>query len=327
MVAKKINLGVLGCSNIALRSIIPAINELNNHFTLMGIASRSKENADKNANELNISPFYSYQDLIENTEVNAIYIPLPNSLHAEWIEKALKKGLHVLVEKSLGCSYAEVKKLNGLAQKSNLALIENFQFRFHPQIKVIQDLLNNNAIGQLRCVRSSFGFPPFKDKDNIRYQKELGGGALLDAGAYPIKISQMFLGKDVNVKASSLMINEKIGVDIWGGAFIKQKNGPIFSEISFGFDNFYQCNIELWGSKGKISTNRIFTAPPGYEPNILLESNNGSEIIEVKASNHFMNMLLHFHQSIFSRELREEEYDQNNNQARLIEEFKIKANE
>lgn len=327
MGAKKINIGVLGCSNIALRSIIPAINELNDHFTLMGIASRSRENADKYASELNILPFYSYQDLIENAKLNAIYIPLPNSLHAEWIEKALRNGLHVLVEKSLSCSLAEAKKLNKLAQNSNLALIENFQFRFHPQIKVIKDLLKNGDIGELRYVRSSFGFPPFKDKDNIRYQKKLGGGALLDAGAYPIKISQMFLGKDVHIKASSLMINENMGVDICGGAFIKQENGPIFSEISFGFDNYYQCNIELLGSKGKISTNRIFTAPPGHKPQILLENKNGSEIIEVEASNHFVNMLLHFHKCIFTMLLMREEYDQNINQARLIEEFKTKANE
>jgi predicted dehydrogenase len=327
MNAKKINIGVLGCSNIALRSVIPAINELNDHFTLKGIASRSKEKADKYAYELNIPPFYSYQDLIEKSKLNAIYIPLPNSLHAEWIEKALNNGLHVLVEKSLGCSYSEVKKLNRLAQKANLALIENFQFRFHPQIKVIKELLINNAIGELRCLRSSFGFPPFKDKDNIRYRKDLGGGALLDAGAYPIKISQIFLEKEIYVKASSSMVDENIGVDIWGGAFIKQKNGPIFSEISFGFDNFYQCNVELWGSKGKISTNRIFTAPPGYKPKILLENNNGSKIIEVEASNHFVNMLSYFYKNMFNRQLRENEYDQNNNQARLIEELKTKANE
>jgi dTDP-3,4-didehydro-2,6-dideoxy-alpha-D-glucose 3-reductase len=322
-----ISIGVLGCSNIALRSIIPAINELEDKFILTSIASRSKENAVKYAKELKITPYYSYKDLIEKADINAVYIPLPNSLHAEWIEKALKKRLHVLVEKSLACSLAEVKKLNRLAQKSNLALIENFQFRFHPQIKIIQDLLKNSAIGELRCIRSSFGFPPFKNKDNIRYKKELGGGALLDAGAYPIKISQIFMGKDIHIKASSLMIDKNIGVDIWGGAFIKQKNGPTFSEISFGFDNFYQCNIELWGNKGKISTNRIFTSPVGYNPKILLENNQGSKIIEVEESNHFVNMLVYFYKNIFTQELREEEYDQNFNQARLIEEFKTKVNE
>ena len=188
-------------------------------------------------------------------------------------------------------------------------------------------MLHNGDIGELRCMRSSFGFPPFKNKDNIRYQKKLGGGALLDAGAYPIKISQMFMGNDISIQASSLMLDKKIGVDIWGGAFIKQKNGPVFSEIAFGFDNFYQCNVELWGSKGKISTNRIFTSPPEYKPQILLENNKGSKIIEIEASNHFLNMLLYFYDNIFTQELREKEYVENINQARLIEEFKIVANE
>jgi len=325
MKEKKINIGVLGCADIALRSVLPAIIGLPDLFDLKGIASRDKNKADNCAQKFQTNPFYSYDNLIENENIDAIYIPLPNALHAVYIEKALNRGIHILVEKSLGCSLNEVQVLNRLAKKNNCVLIENFQFRFHPQMKVIIDLLQIGTIGELRSMRSSFGFPPFANKDNIRYNKSLGGGALLDAGAYPIKISQIFLGYDLEVKGASLKMDDKSEVDIWGGGFLKQKEGQLFSEIAFGFDHFYQCNLELWGSKGKLTTNRIFTAPANHEVEIILENNKGKEIIKVLAANHFKNMLNYFGKAIRSGRVHESEYFQNINQARLIEEFKYKS--
>jgi predicted dehydrogenase len=123
--------------------------------------------------------------------------------------------------------------------------------------------VDGGQIGELRCVRASFGFPPFPDAGNIRYQPELGGGALLDVGAYPIKISQILLGENLSVTAAKTFVDSEKCVDIWGGGFLSQNDGPLFSEIAFGFDHHYQCGIELWGSRGKLTANRLFTAPPG----------------------------------------------------------------
>ena len=324
---KLINIGILGCANIAQRHIIPSLLGLPNYFSIMGVASRSEAKANQLSNEFKIDAFTGYETLLEEEQLDAVYIPLPNSLHAEWIEKAFEKGLHVLVEKSLATSYDDVQRLNKMALEKNLVLVENFQFRFHRQISVIKDLLKEGEIGELRSVRSSFGFPPFLDKDNIRYKKELGGGALLDAGAYPVKISQIILGNDIEVAASSLWYNESKEVDIWGGAYLKQKNGNLFSEIAFGFDNFYQCNLELWGSKGKIIGNRIFTSPPGAKAEIILESNNGKKIITIDADNHFKNILIHFYELIVTNNGCKAEYEQNINQSRLLQELKDKTNE
>lgn len=324
-VKRKIKIGVLGCANIALRSIIPAINELNDNFILSGISSRNVKKAKICAKRFNTNYYTSYKDLIDNADIEAIYIPLPNALHAEWIENSIKQGLHILVEKSLACSLEEVQKLNISAKNSNLSLLENFQFRFHSQMKVIHELLQNNAIGDLRSVRSSFGFPPFSDKNNIRYQKGLGGGALFDAGAYTIKISQLLLGYDLEVRAANLKIDSKYDVDIWGGAYLQQKNDSLFSELAFGFDNFYQCNVELWGSHGKIIAPRIFTAPPGFRAEIVFETNSGKEFIKVPDDNHFKNMLIHFYNLIIGKHDTEDEYRQNIDQARLIEELRNNA--
>lgn len=322
-----INIGVLGCANIALRSVLPAIHELPEKYRLAGIASRSSDTANENAKRFNTSPFVGYQSLLEIEELDAVYIPLPNALHTEWVENALQRGLHVLVEKSLACSYSEVQHVNNIASERTLVLVENFQFRFHRQLDVIRSLVQNGEIGNIRCLRSSFGFPLFPDKNNIRYIKELGGGALLDAGAYPIKIAQIFLGNEISVQASSMSFDSEKGIDMWGGGFLKEIDGDLFVQTAFGFDNFYQCNFEIWGSRATLSANRVFTSPPGHEAEIIIESDDGKRIIKITPDNHFKNMLLHFHTLILNPELANTEYSQNVNQARLIAEFREKANE
>lgn len=320
--ASKIRIGVLGAANIAVRSVIPAIESLKERFELVGIGSRSaSKRQDVDQHKL----IEGYDNLLDNFSLDAVYIPLPNSLHFEWVKKALDKGIHVLVEKSLGCSHEEVLELNNLAREKSLVLVENFQFRFHSQMKYILDVINEGKLGDLRIVRSTFCFPPFPDRENIRYKEELGGGALLDAGAYPVKISQLLLGDDLEV-TSAVLNKEDQEVDIWGGAFLQQKHGKLFSEIAFGFDNYYQCSVELVGSKGRIYTNRIFTAGETVIPKILFETNSdGQKKVELNPDNHFRNMLVHFSELIKGNQDTGAEYIANINQARLLEELRRKA--
>jgi hypothetical protein len=285
------------------------------------------KNAKSFAHVFNVLPIEGYDKIIISKEVDAVYIPLPISLHAEYIEKALQKGLHVIVEKSLAFSYSDALRLNSLANSKGLVLYENFQFRFHSQTAQILEMVNNGAIGDIRAMRSSFGFPPFPDRSNIRYKKELGGGALLDAGAYTVMATQIFLGSNLVVRAANLFEDPSLGVDIWGGAYLSQQNGTLFSEVAFGFDNHYQCGIELWGSKGKLTTNRLFTAPPGFKPIVEIETPQGKEQVELKEDNHFVGMLNHFYNLVKTGNNLENEYNLNINQARLVEEIRLKANE
>ena len=317
-----VRIGVIGCADIARRFVVPAILNLKDQYALSGIASRTREKAEKFGFLFDIVPYTSYESLLNKAEIDAVYIPLPNSMHADWIEKALARDIHVLVEKPMACNYDDVERLNRVASEKNLVLVENFQFRFHKQLAVIQNMISNGIIGELRCIRSSFGVPPFPDTDNIRYKKRLGGGALLDAGSYPLKIAQIFLGHDIEVSAANLWFDKKKDIDIWGGAYLRQKDGPMFAEVAFGFDNYYQCNLELWGSEGRIFSNRIFTAPPDFSPKIIIESSTRNEIIKLKPNNHFENMLLHFHNLINTKEGLAVEYAQNINQSRLIFEAK-----
>jgi NDP-hexose-3-ketoreductase len=322
---RAINIGILGCAQIAEKAVIPELKKLKNHFNIVGVASRTLKRANQFSSKFNLKPFNGYQSLIEHDQVEAVYIPLPNSLHFEWISKALLAGKHVIVEKSLACNYEEAVSLNLLASQKGVVLIENFQFRFHSQLQKLMEMVQDGKIGEIRNMRASFGFPPFPDQNNIRYQKSLGGGALLDAGAYPIKISQVILGNDLVIASSQLAIDPDRNVDIWGSALLVSKSKGVVSQIAFGFDHAYQCSVELWGSKGILSTDRIFTAPPGFTPTFKLITQNGSEEILLAEDNHFRNMLLHFHDLVRMSKGQNDEYQQNINQARLIEEVRTLA--
>jgi predicted dehydrogenase len=320
----KIKIGVLSTANIAIKSVIPNILSLNEHFEFVGVASREIENKSLDSD---IDLIEGYDNLIENYNLDAVYIPLPNAMHFEWVKKALNNGINVLVEKSLACNLKQAKELNHLAKEKNLALLENFQFRFHSQLNYITNLLSKGTIGDIRVFRSTFCFPPFPSSDNIRYNKDLGGGALLDAGAYPLKLSQLILGNDLEVSSAVLNYGEDGEVDIWGGVFLRQKQGNLFSQIAFGFDNYYQCNLEIIGSKGKLYTNRLFTAKEGFIPMLVLETNEkGLQNIELKSDNHFKNMLLYFKEILSNKNKREEEYIANINQAKLLEDVRNKSN-
>ena len=326
-----LNIGVLGIASIAQKNVIPAILDIPELFKLSGVASREFDKAVECASIFNCQPFGSYEELLNSENIDAVYIPLPNSLHYPFVKYAIERGKHVLVEKSLGVTSTEVKELVLLAKKFNVVLLENFQFRFHSQLGAILKIVNDGILGNLRSVRVSFGFPPFEDKANIRYNSNLGGGALLDAGAYAFKIAPYFLGKDIFVAQASMCIDSIMKVDIWGQGVIQQINGPLCCQFSYGFDHMYQCELELWGSKGKLTTKRIFTAPIGYQPKLILE--DGSNVIKeivLPSDAHFKNILKYFYSLINGSELINDEYEQNITQSVLIEDFirvsKLKAN-
>jgi hypothetical protein len=323
VILTKIRLGVLGRANIAVRSIIPAVQELKEYFDLVGVATRNIESDSAAAFKI----IDGYETMLDKRFIDAIYIPLPNSLHYKWVKKSLEKGIHVLVEKSLSCTYEEVIELNSIAKEKDLALLENFQFRFHSQLQYILNLLKEETLGDLRIIRSSFCFPPFKDVNNIRYKKELGGGALLDAGAYPVKLSQILLGNNVHATAAKLNGDKEFDVDIWGSASIEQNSGELSSQIAFGFDNYYQCNLEIVGSKGRLYTNRIYTAGDTVKPSISIEvSGQGIKEVELESDNHFKNMLLCFYELVTGIKDKNQEYADNINQSRLLQEIKKISN-
>lgn len=309
--------GVLGCAAIAKTAVIPAIQSIDSN-SLVAVASRKAEKADEFAQLFSCQSLVGYEKLLASTEIDAVYIPLPTGMHYEWVTAALKAGKHVLVEKSTGTTLAEVESMVALARKNNLLLVENFQFQHHSQHQFIKDLIHSGELGELRGFRSSFGFPPFDLDNNIRYKPSLGGGALLDAGAYVLKATSFMLDGEVEVKAAHLAMHPQFGVDWYGSALLSIEQLNITSQVTFGFDNFYQCNYEVWGSKGKVTATRAFTAKKDYAPTILLETPGNPQNIVLSTDDHFKNMLLHFNDLVEKRTFTAE-LDNLLTQARLIQ--------
>ncbi|MCL1093804.1 Gfo/Idh/MocA family protein [Shewanella kaireitica] len=314
----KKTIGILGCASIAEKFIIPNLLS-SDKFKLIGIASRDMSKATEFGDRFGIKPFGDYQELIDS-KPDCIYIPLPNALHFEWVRKALLSDINVIVEKSLATSNNDVNELNNIAKKNDLVLFENFQFRFHKQFDFIKQSINNKLIGEVRSIRASFGFPPFIDNNNIRYKKELGGGALLDAGAYTIKISTLLLGNTISVSSSVMNYTKNHEVDIFGSGMLLEHTNKVVSQVAYGFDNHYQNCLEIWGSDGVLVADRIFTAGPSIKAKVLVKT---SEFVNEHTfqDNHFENMINYFYGLLVGTESKSEEYKQNLKQSQLLAEF------
>ena len=315
-----IRVGIMGCAAIAKRSLAPAFSA-HPSFQLTAIASRTAEKAAEFAGQYGARPC-SYDELVAADDIDLVYCPLPTGLHAEWVEKCLLAGKNVLCEKSLACTYEEVSRLVELARTRHLLLMESFQFRFHAQNLYVKKLLREGTIGPLRQVVIRFGIPPFPEGAvNIRYSKKLGGGALLDNGAYTLKAASYFLGTDLKVLAAIDDVNrpDKDGVgddvDLTGSIMLRTAAGvPVHT--AYGFSHFYQNGYEIWGKEGKITTTRAFTARPDFAAPVILETRAG-RTERTFQDDHFANLLSYIADRLADGAF-DDEYRQNLLQARLL---------
>lgn len=332
-----INLGIIGPSNIAFKRFLPSLEKIK-EFNFVGVAIASKEEWDTNNKDIDKiikqekakaeefidnyggQIFDSYTELILNDNVDAVYIPLPPALHYKWAKFALENNKHVLIEKPSTTSLNNTLELITIAENKSLALHENYMFQYHSQIKEIQERIKNGILGDIRLYRMSFGFP-YRGNNDFRYNKALGGGALLDCGGYPIKLANILLGNGSCVTASKLNYTEKHDVDIYGSATITNQNG-LAAQISFGMDNFYRCELEVWGSKGLLKTNRIFTAPSDFVPEIELYNADYKTTEKLNKDDAFKNSILHFKKSIENKKTRLESYNEIRTQATFIEQIR-----
>ena len=176
-----IRFGIIGCSRIAKKAMIPAI--IDSEFAeLEMIGSRSKEKASEFCTEFGCNSYGTYEDVLKNKNIDAVYISLPVGSHEQWAIKSAESGKHVLCEKSSAMSLESAKKMIATYKKNNVRLLECFMFRYHPQHKKVIEIIRNNILGDLLTFKGDFGFP-FPDKENIRLKKELGGGVLNDANS------------------------------------------------------------------------------------------------------------------------------------------------
>ncbi len=245
--------GILGVSMFATRRMVPAMQR-GRDITVAAIASRSKDKADKAARELGIARAYgSYEELLADPEIDAVYIPLPNHLHVPYSIKAAEAGKHVLCEKPIALNAAEARSLLAARDRTGVLIQEAAMIRVHPRwLATRAELAKGSAgkIGELRSIVSSFGYH-LRQRENVRYRREMGGGTLLDVGFYPVSISRFCFGTEPARVLASLTTDRETGVDILAAAMLEFPTGH--SIFSCGMQLSPSQQVALMGSKGRIS--------------------------------------------------------------------------
>ncbi|KUL31165.1 Gfo/Idh/MocA family protein [Streptomyces regalis] len=273
-----VRIGVLGCADIAQRRMLPAMAS-DPKVELVAVASRDAAKARATADGFGCQAVHGYAELLAREDIDAVYVPLPAALHAQWVEAALNSGKHVLAEKPLTTEQAVTERLVGQAAAARLALVENVMFVHHPQHAAVRRLLADGAIGELRVLHAAFAIPRLPD-DDIRHDPVLGGGALWDTGVYPVRAALYFLGEELRVEGASLARSAGRAVDTAGTALLSTPQG-VAAQLSFGLDHGYRSVYELWGSEGRITVERAFTPAADHAPCIRVERGTGTEEIRL----------------------------------------------
>ena len=310
-----IKIGIIGCSTIAKNSTIPAIIKSKN-CKLEFIGSRSKEKAEKWANELDCKKFGNYEELLNDDEIDAVYISTPVGNHEEWVLKSANAGKHILCEKSSTYSFTSAKKMIQSCQENNVRLMEGFMYRFHPSHTKVKELINDGTIGKLFTFSGRYGFPPIS-KDNVRYDKSLGGGILNDAGCYPIHASRMLFDSEPKGILCDLVIDEEKQVDTKATIFMNFDNER-YSQSVVGYDLFYQSSYNLWGSEGYLSLTRAYNVSLNMHVSLDLNTNNQTETISIQKVDHFEIMI-----DSFCNELKNPKTSSYNFEEDLINQAKV----
>lgn len=278
---KKVRWGILSTAKIGREKVIPAMQK-GEFCDIAAIASRNINVAKDEANKLNIPKAYgSYEELLNDAGVDAVYIPLPNHMHVEWAIKSLQAGKHVLCEKPIGLTSAETKQLADAANKyPQLKVMEAFMYRFHPQWQYAKKLVDEGVIGELRHIQSFFSYYNV-DPNNIRNKKDAGGGGMMDIGCYCISLSRFLFSKEPQKVFGTVEIDPELQTDHMASGILDFGNGTSTFTCSTQLMPYQRVNI--LGTEGRIEIEIPFNAPPDQEIIIWHHSKAGPGKILFKA--------------------------------------------
>lgn len=270
---QKIKWGILSSAKIAREKVIPAMLQ-GVHCDITAIASRNITAAKEEAGRLHIPKAYgSYEALLSDTEIDAIYIPLPNHMHVEWAIKCLEANKHVLCEKPIGLTSAQAQQLLEAANKyPHLKVMEAFMYRFHLQWQYAKKLVDEGAIGELKTIQSFFSYYNV-DPSNIRNKKDAGGGGMMDIGCYCISLSRFLFGKEPGKVFGIVEMDPQLQTDRIASGILDFTTGTSSFTCSTQLMPYQRVNI--LGTEGRIEIEIPFNAPPDKETVIWHHSKAG----------------------------------------------------
>jgi predicted dehydrogenase len=255
----KIRWGVLGVAKIATTKVIPAMQQ-GRFSTVTAIASRDRAKAEAAAARLGIPKAYgSYDELLDDAEIDAVYNPLPNHLHVPWSTRAAERGKHVLCEKPIALSADEARQLVAVRDRTGVNVQEAFMVRTHPQWLAARDLVRSGRIGGLRSILGHFSY--FNDDPaNVRHVPEFGGGGLMDIGCYLINTARFLFERPPSRVLGLLERDPRFGVDRMATMLLDFDGGHTAGTCSTQLA-YYQ-RIQIFGTRGRIEIEIPFNAPP-----------------------------------------------------------------
>lgn len=291
----KVCWGVISAANIAYDEVVPAIRRSNRAI----VAAVASKNTDK-AKRFNVPVVYNhYEELLNDSSIDAVYIPLPNSLHAEWAIKAMQCGKHVLLEKPAALTKAEMAEMKAVSEENNVVFMEAFMYQFHSQHNRVKELIQSDIIGEYQHVKAHFSWT-LEDESDIRLNHQLGGGAMRDVGCYGLHAVTQIIG----FKPTKLLMNGKVhskhNVDTTSVCILideQQRIAEVTASMELPFINHY----EIIGPQGSITVDSSFR-PDVSEDNfgkITVKDNNGNVILfERIKDDQYLNQIEHFHDCI-----------------------------
>jgi predicted dehydrogenase len=283
----KLRFGVLGCARIALEKVIPAIQR-SERCEVVALASRDVDRAAIAAAELAVGRMHgSYDDLLADDAVEAVYIPLPNHLHAEWTLRAASAGKHVLCEKPLALDAAEAAGMVEGCRRAGVTLMEAFMYRLHPMWARVHALVAEGSIGELYAIQGFFSYRNV-DPANIRNIAEYGGGALLDIGCYPINVARWIFGSEPSSVVGAVRFDPVFGTDVLASAVLDFDGRHATFTCSTQIED--DQRVHLVGTEGRLVVEIPFNIPPDRPTRIIRAAGGdppvspGLEVITVPAA-------------------------------------------
>ncbi|GIW83057.1 MAG: oxidoreductase [Gemmatales bacterium] len=294
MPAGKLRWGILGVAKINER-LIPRFSRTKN-AELLAIASRSLDRAKAAAQASGIARAYgSYEALLDDPDIDAVYNPLPNTLHAEWTKKAADKGKHILCEKPLAPSAAEAQHVVDYCRSKKVCLMDGFMWPHHPRTAKLRDILDSGTLGDIRRVSGSFTFRmPKLDPSNIRLRPELAGGSLLDVGCYPVfGIRWALRTEPIEAFARAEFTN---GVDVAMTGMLRFPHDR-FASFDCGFTVPTRQHLEITGTNGVLSIDDMWIPPDPAEFHIFRDDDS-VERFTVEGEDQIVHMIENFGRSV-----------------------------
>ena len=287
---ERVRWGILGCAAIAVNKVIPAMQR-SELCEVTAIASRDAPRAAAAAAELGIARHYDdYQELLDDPDIEAVYIPLPNHLHAPWTLRAAAAGKHVLCEKPLAMSSAEAQEMVDGCATAGVLLMEAFMYRLHPLWIRVRELVRDGTIGDLEAIQAFFSYRNL-DPLNIRNVTEFGGGALMDIGCYPVNVARMMFDGEPIAVAGAVRRDPRFGTDALTSAVLDFGGRHATFTCSTQLED--DQRVHLIGTEGRLLVEIPFNVPPDRPTRIIHAAGGtppvapGIEIIEVPPADQY----------------------------------------